>query len=132
MLMGSLHLMDTAQGSTSGCVQMECVKSVPFQLANCLCISGGASPPNFVGSDYCCESGLSATPWRNALYSNDPLWDGQGCNGLERTCCSPPNLPWFCKELPEPTTDDLELRLCGDYVRTNEDTPIELVELYIQ
>ena len=83
MLMGSLHLMDTAQGSTSGCVQMECVKSVPFQLANCLCISGGASPPNFVGSDYCCESGLSATPWRNALYSNDPLWDGQGCNGLE-------------------------------------------------
>ena len=37
--------MDTAQGSTSGCVQMEYVKNVPFQLANCLCISGGTSPP---------------------------------------------------------------------------------------
>ena len=75
--------MDAAQGSTSGCVQMEYVKNVPFQLANCLCISGGASPPNFVGSDYYCESGLNAPPWRNALYSDDPLWDGQGCNGLE-------------------------------------------------
>ena len=101
-------------------------------LFTCPCTGGGASPPNFVGSDYYCESGLNAPPQRNALYSNDPLWDGQGCNGLERTCCSPPNLPWFCKELLEPTTDDLELRLCGDYVRTNEDTPIELVELYIQ
>ena len=24
---------------------------------------------------------------RYVLYSNDPLWDGQDCRGLERTCC---------------------------------------------
>ena len=79
------------------------------------------------------ESALNGPPWEPpVLYSNDTLWDGQDCNGLERTCCDPPNLPWFCKKLPEPTTDDLEFRICGDESRTNEDVPIDLVELYIQ
>ena len=102
------------------------------ELYTCPCTGGGASPPNFVGSDYYCESGLNAPPFSSSVHSDDPLWDGLDCNGLERTCCDPPNLPWFCKELPEPTTDDLEFRLCGDNIRTNEDTPIELIELYIQ
>ena len=103
------------------------------RTSNCPCTGGGTSPAAFVGSDYYCESAISAGGWEPpVLYSNDSLWDGQHCNGLERTCCDPPNLPWFCKKLPEPTTDDLELRLCGDEPRTNEDTPIDLVELYIQ
>ncbi len=34
------------------------------------------------------------------------------------------------KDLPEPTTDDLEVRVCGD--QADDDVPIELVELYIQ
>ena len=102
------------------------------EASTCPCTGSGALPPNFVGSDYYCESGLNAPPWSNVLYSDDPLWDGQDCNGLEGTCCDPPNLPWFCKKLPEPTTDDLEFRTCGDAPRNSEDTPIELVELYIQ
>ena len=101
--------------------------------STCPCTGGGASPPAFVGSDYYCEAALNGPPWHPpVLYSNDTLWDGQDCNRLEHTCCDPPNLPWFCKELPEPTTDDLEFRICGDESRTNEDTPIDLVELYIQ
>ena len=99
----------------------------------CPCTGGGTAPPAFVGSDYYCEAALSGSPWDPpVLYYNDPLWDGQDCDGHERTCCNPPNLPWFCKNLPEPTTDDLEFRLCGDESRTNEDTPIDLVELYIR
>ena len=99
---------------------------------NCPC-NGGSSPPSFVDSDYYCESGLSAGNWfPTVLYPNDPLWDGQDCNGLERTCCDPPNLPWFCKELPQSTTDDLEFRICGDQSLADEDTPIDLVQLYIQ
>ena len=102
-------------------------------ISTCPCTGSGTSPPAFVGSDYYCESALSGPPWDPpVLYSNDTLWDGQDCNGRERTCCDPPNLPWFCKKLPEPTTDELELRLCGDESRTNEDIPIDLVELYIQ
>ena len=95
--------------------------------------TGGESPPSFVASDYYCESGLNHSPWRpSVLHSNDPLWDGKDCNGLEGTCCDPPNLPWFCKELPQPTTDYLEVRVCGDQSLSDEDTPVDLVQLYIQ
>ena len=38
----------------------------------------------------------------------------------------------FCKQLPQSTTDNIELRLCGDEVISNEDTPIEIVEMYIR
>ena len=100
-------------------------------MSSCPC-AGGTSPPAFVGSDYYCESGAHHCPLQSVVYSNDTLWDGQDCDGLERTCCNPPNLPWFCKNLPEPTTDDLELCICADEPRTNEDVPIDLVELYIQ
>ena len=100
-------------------------------IFNCPC-SGGRAPPNFVGSDYYCESGLNTGPWDYVLYSNDPLWDGQSCRGLEHTCCNPQGLPWFCKMLSQPTTDDLELRICADQNDPDEDTPIELVQIYIQ
>jgi len=39
-------------------------------------------------------------------------------------------LLWFCKELRQSTTDNLEVRICED--EDNEDTPIDLVQLYIQ
>ena len=100
--------------------------------SSCPCTGSGASPPVFVGSDYYCESAVNTGSWNYVLYPNDPLWDGQGCDGLEHTCCDPPNLPWFCKELPQSTTDDLEVRICGDENLSNEDTPIDLVQLYIQ
>ena len=100
--------------------------------STCPCTGHGRSPPNFVGSDYYCESGLDRPQLPFMFYPNDVLWDGQGCDGLERTCCDPPNLPWFCRELPQPTTDDLEVRICGDQVLADEDTPIDLVQLYIQ
>ena len=109
-----------------------------FSSSTCPCtrVGGspiGASPPTFVGSDYYCEAGLNNPPWQpSLLYSNDPLWDGQDCGGLEGTCCDPPNLPWFCKDLCQPTTDNLEFRICADQDRQDEDTPVDLVQLYIQ
>ena len=53
-----------------------------------------------------------------------------GCGGTS-TCCQFNNPPWFCKQLPQPTTDDIELRLCanGSYFN-DEDIAIEQVELY--
>ena len=85
--------------------------------------------PTFIGQDYFCETGSRD---RNQLifYPNDPLWNGQGCGG-NSTCCSFKNPPWFCKQLPQPTTDDIELRLCADQELANEDTPLEIVEIYI-
>ncbi len=44
-----------------------------------------------------CETG-SRQAWQNILYSEDPLWDGQGC-GLTSSCCQFNSPPWFCKKL---------------------------------
>ena len=88
----------------------------------------GAVPP-FIGEDYFCETG-SRYQYQVQFYSEDPLWDGAGCGGTS-TCCQFNNPPWFCKHLPQPTTDDIELRLCSDEAFSIEDTAIEQVELYI-
>ena len=116
--------MEPIPGSTSGHTQLLQMKEVVHVLM--------VQYPLvlYIGSDYYCESGTGSWSW--VLYPNDPLWDGQDCNGLEHTCCDSPNLPWFCKELPEPTNDNLELRICGDQVLFDEDTPVDLVQLYIQ
>ena len=100
----------------------------------CPCV-GGRDPPSFVGNDYFCESGNPGSGTGNILYASDPLWDGQGCGSPP--CCeltSPPGVtaPWFCKQLPQATTDDLEVRICANQETSNEDTPVELIELYIR
>ena len=87
-----------------------------------------------MGNDYFCESG-NPDSFSSVLYANDPLWDGQGCGSPP--CCelsSPPGVtaPWFCKQLPQATADDIEVRICGNEPTSNEDTPVELVELYIR
>ena len=89
----------------------------------------GTIPP-YVGNDYFCETGERGL-FRYIFYPDDPLWDGQGCGGTS-TCCSFNNPPWFCKQLPQPTTDDIELRLCADQAIDNEDTPLEMVEIYMK
>ena len=94
-----------------------------------------ARVPFFVGNDFFCESGNPvAYSGRGGLYQNDPLWDGQGCGSPP--CCElsyPPGVtaPWFCKQLPQTTTDDIEARICHGSIHP-EDTPVELVELYIR
>ena len=90
----------------------------------------GMIPP-YVGNDYFCETGLRGVLSSLKFYPDDPLWNGQGCGG-DSTCCSFNNPPWFCKQLPQPTTDDIELRLCGNDPIRNEDTPLEMVEIYIK
>ena len=99
----------------------------------CPCSSPTAiQPSSFVGNDYYCESGLLRYPWDVVLYSDDVLWDGKRCDANEAPCCDRPLLPWFCKELPEPTSDDLEVRICADSGLHDEDVPVEKIELYVQ
>ena len=42
------------------------------------------------------------------------------------------NPPWFYKQLPHPTTDGIEMRVCRDQSASNEDVAIEIVDVYIQ
>lgn len=86
--------------------------------------------PPFIGNDYFCDSG-TARYQPNVFHSSDPLWDGQGCGGSS-SCCSFNSPPWFCKDLNVATTDDVEMRICGNENTSNEDTPVEIVELYVQ
>ena len=42
------------------------------------------------------------------------------------------NPPWFSKQLPSPTTDDIEMRLCVDEATASDDITVEKIELYVQ
>ena len=64
----------------------------------------------------------------SGFYPDDPLWDGSGCT-TSSTCCSFNNPPYFTKQLPNPTSDDIEARLCR--YESDEDSPVELMELYV-
>ena len=108
--------------------------SAPY--LNCPCTNSSQAefatpPPSFVGNDYFCDTG-STNQWESyRFYLDNPLWDGAGC-GPDNTCCSLNNPPWFLKQLPSTTTDDIEMRMCFDQEFFDEDVPIEIIELYVQ
>ena len=83
------HIWTLAGGTTD-------LSQTPTNLLgyNCPCadpINYRVLPPSFVGDNYYCESGNSGISYSfNYLYSSDPLWDGQQCEG---ECCSNGNLP---------------------------------------
>ena len=98
----------------------------------CPCSGGSRTAPSFIGQDYFCDSAVRGSNVTDGvLYPGDPLWDGQGC-GSTSTCCAFNNPPWFCKQLPQPTTDDIELRLCENSPPSNDDSPFEIVEIYVR
>ena len=88
----------------------------------------------FVGNNYFCESGLHSE-WNLDIhvvfYPDDIPWDGQDCTSTS-TCCQHKNPPWFTKNLPTNTTNDIELRICTYSPPAYTDVPIELIELYVQ
>ena len=81
----------------------------------------GVIPP-FINNEYFCEYGTSTT---------EPLWDGGDCPSTS-TCCTFNNPPWFCKQLSQSTTDDIEVRVCADQESGDEDIQIEIIEVYVQ
>ena len=109
--------------------------TVSYRLAtyDCPCNAGSSfTAPSFLCKDYYCESGIESG-WQGEIVYNDPLWDRQQCTSQEYPCCTHPNMPWFIKTLNETTTENIELRLCGDDSPTaDEDVLLELIELYVR
>ena len=99
----------------------------------CPCVTGStAETPSFVGQNYFCETGITQWNGGYSFWSNgDPLWDGQGC-GSTSSCCTFNSPPWFSVQLSSPTTDGIEVRICGNGGIGNEDIPIQLMELYVK
>ena len=97
------------------------------RVSKCPCPTGHNFDefPQYVGDDYYCD--VEGTSTYNYT---DRLWDGSGCLSGAEQCCDRAN--WFCKDLPQPTTDDIEFRVCADEPRANEDVYIEDIEIYVQ
>jgi len=85
--------------------------------------------PVFMRNDYYCDSGVNSDPKVGVFYTT-PMWTGQNCN-KPYSCCSDSGMPWFCKTLPITTSDDIELHNCHNQPTSDEDTALELIELYI-
>ena len=87
--------------------------------------------PSFIGNNYFCDTGNPGPGFLYpAVYQDDPLWDGEGC-GPTNACCQLNNPPWFCTTLPQPTTDDIELRICSPQGIDNEDVYVQLVDIFV-
>ena len=91
--------------------------------------SGGLEigAPSFVGNDYFCEAHI-ATDY--SINLNNLMWDGKDCGSSH--CCSFNNPPWFSKQLLQPTTDDVEMRVCRDQSQADEDIAVQSYEIYIK
>ena len=109
-------------------------------LSSCSCINNRSetvqnlTTSSVIGDSYFCDTGVSRAPVDNRFYPENPLWDGQGC-GPYNSCCQFNKPPWFCKQLPQSTNEDIEVRLVTAATHTNlegEDTPIEKIEIFIR
>ena len=99
----------------------------------CPCNTGATNAvPSFVGDDYYCETGFNGNGLSFTFFPNDTLWDGQQCVSAEAPCCTHPNMPWFNKTLSETTTEDIEVRVCQDQGTCDEDTLLQVIELFVQ
>ena len=89
--------------------------------------------PPWVGEDYFCETGVNDDNDApvGTFFPDDPLWDGRNCT-LTSTCCELNNPPWFCKRLDMNSVSDIEVSICGNDNVSNEDTPIEMIEIYVK
>ncbi len=85
--------------------------------------------PPFIQNNYFCDTGI--VNYTSGVHSSNPLWDGQGC-GSTNTCCKFNNPPWFCTTLPQPTTDDIEVRMCHDQEINNEHVLIFLLDIFVK
>ena len=63
--------------------------------------------PPFIGDNYFCEVGVPS--WTGNQFYSEPLWDGTGCTAIGNNCCTFSNPPYFIKQLPTNTSDDIEL-----------------------
>ena len=101
-------------------------------IFECPCNTGStATVPSFVGDNYFCESG-NPLDLSFDFFLDDPLWDGKGCGGAEGPCCNASGIPWFHSVLDSPTSDFIELRVCADQDTSNEDTPVDIYEIYVK
>ena len=98
----------------------------------CVCPCNGNYPganvvPSFVGNHYYCESGF-VDKYESRLAWEDPLWDGRGCHTTKNTCCN--RFGFFYRNITL-TSNDIEIRLCGEGGYSSTDTLIDQLEIWV-
>ena len=83
--------------------------------------------PSFVGNNYYCESGF-VDDFENRVAWEDPLWDGRGCHTTNNTCCN--RFGFFYRDITL-TSNDIEVRLCGEREYDSTDTLIDQLEIWV-
>ena len=103
------------------------------QPATCPCsLHGGTPAPSFVRDHYYCESGSTSNALHFGTYfTRDPLWDGRGCSA-SNSCCAQPSLPWFYRQIPLTSNDNVEARICYDQAFADEAVLVKEIQLYVQ
>ena len=90
--------------------------------------------PDFMGSDYFCESmneGFdNSDPGRFGIYAEDVLWDGQNCL-TSSNCCEFNRPPYFVKVLPESTKENIVASICLRNNMNQANVAVEVVEIYV-
>ena len=86
--------------------------------------------PDFVGEDYFCDTGSTSMAVPGVFYGDKPLWDGEGCGELNECCLRQYEQEYFCTLLPQPTTDAIEVRICGD--QKDEEIYLQQLELFVK
>ena len=100
---------------------------------NCPCASfSGPLPQSFVLDHYYCESGDNTGDRRmeDMYFTDDPLWDGNGCVSANNNCCTAVGMPWFFRKFSVEQQDDLVARICQ--ASNNQGSPIDILQLYVQ
>ena len=88
--------------------------------------------PVFVGEDFFCETGnYNANTEVNKTYTAHKLWDGTGWGTFPEGCEGSRD-PWFKKKFSFSIKSDLEMRVCLNQARSDEDFLIEQIYLYVQ
>ena len=100
---------------------------------NCPCSENpGTVAYSFIQNNYYCESGTTGGIELETYFTNDPLWDGEGCVGPNNNCCTSPGMPWFLREFPINQQEDVEARICTDQEFSDEAVLIDKLLLYVQ
>ena len=94
-------------------------------------LSNTSHIPSFISRDYFCETGVDLGESALKLHTEQPLWDGVGV-GTFPSGFDGMRSPWFVKKLPNLVKKNINMRVCMDENRDNEDILIEKIFFYVQ
>ena len=116
---------------TYGMIPRQHIWTFAVRKSNTDCI-----PPSSlqINNDYYCgniNSGSHSCDI-NSPTTHNIIQRNRGTCGSQSQCCSFNNPTQFYKQLPQPTTDDIEMRLCRDESASNENIFLEMIDIYVQ